>query len=173
MRSRRPPETLDLGDGATADGVRLICGLGADRNEGVRAGLLGLIVGGCDLIACGDGCALGAWFLAEGREPPAPSRPRNCPQAGPAVKTTAKTAITPTEPRTRLFAFQTPTIREQIVSLKAYIEILLSPRRQHHRRASTPLPGQPPASDTPNRVVWDDSIDSTQGSPVTLLLSTP
>jgi len=59
MRSRRPPpEGLNLGEGATVDGLRLICGLGTDRSDGICAGLLRLMIGGCGLI-CGEGCALG------------------------------------------------------------------------------------------------------------------
>ncbi|MEN6333691.1 MAG: hypothetical protein ABFE01_05480 [Phycisphaerales bacterium] len=101
----------------------MICGLGEDRNDGVPADPPRFITCGWDRI-CGADCMLGAWLLMPvfWREPPPLLRPRWAHACGP-VETIVASATA---------AIKTQVFPAYFFSLKAHIEILLSPRRQYY-----------------------------------------
>jgi hypothetical protein len=109
--------------------LRLDEGLGLELNDRDPIDPPGFATDGLEGI-CGEACALGAEFLTLDREPAPLLRPRDWPQAcGPAGSSIPSTTATANEPQTRFPAFQGPAARAWFLSLTAYIEILLSPRR--------------------------------------------
>lgn|GEM_PF-2528567 len=74
---RLPPGAIALGaDGITAEGLRLIWGLGAARNDGRELNPPRFIICGCERI-CGAGDMRGAMLGAFCREAAPPENPRD------------------------------------------------------------------------------------------------